>query len=182
MDLQNIPAKRCYTAAGMLIHDGKVLLIKHKKIGIWFCPGGHIDENELPHQAAEREFLEETGVEVVAYDPHYVYEAKYSEYVPSPVETNLHWVSEENYKNRIMLGDSYKPSPTWKRGCEQHLGFVYLMKPVGSLQYSMNERESDGIDWFTLEELKDLETDDDIRAQIAHGFKLLEHTKNDYSK
>ena len=46
--------------------DGKVLLIKHKKLGIWLCPGGHLESGELLHQAAEREFWEETGIKVKA--------------------------------------------------------------------------------------------------------------------
>jgi 8-oxo-dGTP diphosphatase len=57
MDLASLPAKRCPTAAGVLIHQKKILLILHKKSQLWLPPGGHIDANELPHQAAKREFF-----------------------------------------------------------------------------------------------------------------------------
>ena len=54
------------TASGFLVHNGKVLLIKHKKLGYWLAPGGHVEEDELPHEAAEREVWEETGLKVKA--------------------------------------------------------------------------------------------------------------------
>jgi 8-oxo-dGTP pyrophosphatase MutT (NUDIX family) len=49
------------TASGIVIRDDSVLLIFHRYIKEWFQPGGHIDEGELPHIAAQREVLEETG-------------------------------------------------------------------------------------------------------------------------
>lgn len=41
-----------------------MLLHKHKKLGHWFPPGGHVEPNELPDDAAVREVLEESGVPV----------------------------------------------------------------------------------------------------------------------
>lgn len=49
------------TASGLVIKDGKVLLIFHPYIKQWFQPGGHIDEGESPIEAAIREVYEETG-------------------------------------------------------------------------------------------------------------------------
>jgi 8-oxo-dGTP pyrophosphatase MutT (NUDIX family) len=39
-----------------------VLLLLHKKLGIWVQPGGHIDAGESPWEAARREAEEETGL------------------------------------------------------------------------------------------------------------------------
>jgi len=50
------------TASGLVIKDGKALLIFHPFIRQWFKPGGHIDEGETPIKAAIREVFEETGV------------------------------------------------------------------------------------------------------------------------
>lgn len=50
------------TASGLVIKDGKALLIFHPYIKQWFQPGGHIDEGEAPIEAAIREVFEETGV------------------------------------------------------------------------------------------------------------------------
>ena len=44
--------------------DGATLLHWHRKVGLWLPPGGHIEPNEDPLQAARREALEETGISV----------------------------------------------------------------------------------------------------------------------
>jgi len=49
------------TASSLVINNGKVLLIFHPFIKRWFQPGGHIDDGELPIDAAIREVYEETG-------------------------------------------------------------------------------------------------------------------------
>jgi 8-oxo-dGTP pyrophosphatase MutT (NUDIX family) len=53
---------RDFTVAVFVVHDGKVLLHFHKKLNRWLPPGGHIEPNELPDEAAVREVLEESGV------------------------------------------------------------------------------------------------------------------------
>jgi len=50
------------TASGLVIKDDKALLIFHPYIKQWFQPGGHIDDGELPIEAAIREVYEETGI------------------------------------------------------------------------------------------------------------------------
>ena len=37
------------------------LYVRHHKRDTWEIPGGHIEENETPDDAAERELIEETG-------------------------------------------------------------------------------------------------------------------------
>ena len=39
-----------------------------------------------------------------------------------------------------------------------------------------NLEECDGIDWFTLEEVQQLQTTDDIKKEIAEAFKYAEHS------
>jgi 8-oxo-dGTP pyrophosphatase MutT (NUDIX family) len=41
-----------------------VVLVRHKRFGIWLQPGGHIDPGETPAAAALRESEEETGLAV----------------------------------------------------------------------------------------------------------------------
>ena len=55
---------RHFTATTFVVHDGKVLLHRHPKQGLWLPPGGHIERDELPHVAARREIEEETGLQV----------------------------------------------------------------------------------------------------------------------
>lgn len=57
---------RHFTASAVVVFDEHVLLVHHKRIGAWLPPGGHLLDCELPHEAAQRETLEETGVAVRA--------------------------------------------------------------------------------------------------------------------
>lgn len=176
-DLQRFNAKVCYTAAGLLIHEDKVLFIKHKKLGMWFAPGGHIDEDELPHQAAEREFWEETGVRVRAYDALKppVKTNELTERLPRPILVDLHWVSQENYHNRLASDHPKKRSESslWPRGCEQHLGFLFMVAPVAGVEFSQNIEETDGIAWFTKSQVHELrETTQEIKDEVDLAFLL----------
>lgn len=53
-----------FTASGVVLYDGHILLVNHKRIGAWVPPGGHIETDELPEETVVREILEETGLEV----------------------------------------------------------------------------------------------------------------------
>jgi 8-oxo-dGTP pyrophosphatase MutT (NUDIX family) len=55
---------RDFTATAFVYWQGKTLLHKHKKLGIWLPCGGHIDPYELPDDAAIREVFEESGVDI----------------------------------------------------------------------------------------------------------------------
>jgi 8-oxo-dGTP pyrophosphatase MutT (NUDIX family) len=176
-DLQKFKAKICYTAGGLLVHNNKALLVKHKKLGIWLNPGGHIEQDELPHQAAEREFWEETGIRVKAVSPRLAnrpFSTHESEHLPLPVVCNLHWVCQENYEQRLKSNtpDKRVASKIWSRGCEQHLGWFYLFKPVGSVIFKQNLEETDGISWFAKDELDNLETLESIRQEVRMGMEL----------
>jgi 8-oxo-dGTP pyrophosphatase MutT (NUDIX family) len=52
------------TGSAFIISERGVVLHKHKKLGIWVQPGGHIETGETPAQAALREGGEETGLSV----------------------------------------------------------------------------------------------------------------------
>ncbi len=43
---------------------GHVVLHLHRRLGLWLQPGGHIDPDEAPGEAALREAIEETGLPV----------------------------------------------------------------------------------------------------------------------
>lgn len=46
------------------LKDKKVFLQAHIKSGLWLAPGGHIDLGETPVEAAEREMVEELGIQM----------------------------------------------------------------------------------------------------------------------
>lgn len=50
------------TSSAIVVGVRGVILHKHKRLGIWIQPGGHIDEGDDPADAALREVMEETGL------------------------------------------------------------------------------------------------------------------------
>lgn len=58
---------RDFTVAVFVISANRVLLHFHLKLQRWLPPGGHIESDELPDQAALREVQEETGVVAILW-------------------------------------------------------------------------------------------------------------------
>ncbi|MEY2473251.1 MAG: hypothetical protein QOK28_2580 [Actinomycetota bacterium] len=52
------------TGSAVIVGPRGVILHKHRKLGIWVQPGGHVDADESPAEAAVREASEETGLPV----------------------------------------------------------------------------------------------------------------------
>jgi 8-oxo-dGTP pyrophosphatase MutT (NUDIX family)/RimJ/RimL family protein N-acetyltransferase len=52
------------TASAIVVSDdgSRVALHRHKRLGLWLQPGGHIEPGESPREAAVREAIEETGL------------------------------------------------------------------------------------------------------------------------
>jgi 8-oxo-dGTP pyrophosphatase MutT (NUDIX family) len=57
------------TGSAIVVGPRGVLLLKHKRLGLWLQPGGHIDPGETPWQAALREAVEETGLDLAFAGP-----------------------------------------------------------------------------------------------------------------
>ena len=55
-----------FCASAFIINpkDKKILLVKHSDYDKWLQPGGHIEEDETPEEAAVREVYEETGIKI----------------------------------------------------------------------------------------------------------------------
>ena len=57
----------CVCVDGILVKGGKILFLKRNVEpfkGYWHVVGGHVEETETPKQALEREFKEETDLDV----------------------------------------------------------------------------------------------------------------------
>lgn len=72
------------TGSALVVGPRGVVLLKHKRLGFWLQPGGHIDPGESPWAAALREAREETGLEVRFAGP------LDSEGVPELVHVDVH--------------------------------------------------------------------------------------------
>lgn len=56
------------TASAVIVGERGVVLHRHKRLGLWLQPGGHVDGQEQPPAAAGREAHEETGLMVTHTD------------------------------------------------------------------------------------------------------------------
>ena len=62
--MAHIHEKIDFTVAIFVVHQGKVLLIHHRNLDKWLPLGGHIELDEDPEIAAQREAKEESGLDV----------------------------------------------------------------------------------------------------------------------
>lgn len=147
--------KREYTATVYIVQDEKVLLIFHKKLKKWLPPGGHLEENELPTDGAIREAFEETGLHInlIAQENVWIEKRYNCQSIERPYLCLL--------ENLPQIGD---------KEAHQHIDLIYVAEPTGG-QVSQNQEETDGIRWFSLSEIKELQ--DDI--EIFTDTKIISH-------
>jgi ADP-ribose pyrophosphatase YjhB (NUDIX family) len=96
--------------------DNQVLMVYELSDGLWTLPGGWIDINETPGQAAEREVWEETGYRVRAARLLAVYDNRRHGHPPFPFhlynfffECDLrdgHGSLPEPYRGNVETGES----------------------------------------------------------------------------
>ena len=60
--MPHVHEKIDFTASVFIVNGDAVLLGKHEKFHRWLQPGGHIELDEDPNEAALREVKEETGL------------------------------------------------------------------------------------------------------------------------
>ncbi len=114
------------TASGLVVKEGKVLLIFHPYIKRWFQPGGHIDEGESPIQAAIREVYEETG---------YVCELDSDNL--DPIDIDIHEISE---------------NPKKHEDAHLHIDLLYRLKVLRQEQSVENIKYQ----WFSFGEVENI--------------------------
>lgn len=134
---------RHFVTTVYLVNDDRTALHKHKKLGLLLPPGGHIDRDELPHIAGEREVYEETGINIdINEDRQIVKEGAWSRKIPQPDHLLLDDIT-------IKDGD---PS-------HQHINFVYFVEVDNDNIDPQGHSEVDSEDWYWFD-IDDLESDD----------------------
>lgn len=121
---------RHFTATTVVVHRGMALLHRHKKIGLWLPVGGHIDRDELPHEAALREVKEETGLTVALYN--------------SDPSIDFGDVRQLMRPMHILLENVNQ--------FHQHIDFIYYAT-AQSDDLTPEDGDSEAMKWFTHEEL-----------------------------
>lgn len=155
---------RHFTATAFIIDSRKrTLLLWHKRLQRWMPPGGHIDENETPEDAAKRECKEETNLDVE---------------IIGDTQTDL--FAGNTHEGKMlkrpfaMLLEEIPASAERGEPAHQHMDFLYIAKPQDEAQaVMMAEAESSEMRWFTLSEIEALKTDSEIFANVAAYIKKL---------
>ncbi len=141
---------RHFTATTFVVYQNKTLLHLHRSLKMWLAPGGHIDRDELPHEAAVREVREETGLTVdLIYENPEINSPNASE-IPRP---------------RHLLLENINPF-------HQHIDMIYFAR-AGSFEVTPDPGESLELRWFSEADLTEKEIENDIRLLGLEAIQTL---------
>lgn len=149
------------TATAYVLENNKVLLIFHRKLKKWLPPGGHLEPNELPSDGAVREVKEETGLEIELMTQENIWIA------PRP--------NGKSFPRPYMCLQEEIPEFNG-HPAHQHIDFIYVAKPIGG-ELTHNLDETDGMRWFSLQELKSLKKEVEI---FEETYQVIEHLLTNY--
>src|SRR5438270_1579168 len=122
-----------FSVAIFVVHDGKVLLIHHRKLEKWLPLGGHIELDEDPEQAALREAKEEGGLEVELLGERPPTTGEGTRALIAPRFLDIHRISDSH----------------------EHIGMIYWARPKnGTITLAAEEHHD--IRWCSEAELEGL--------------------------
>ncbi len=150
--MQNEHTGRHFTVAVFVVWEGRVLLHHHRKLDMWLPPGGHIEKDELPDDAALREVWEETGVRVALVGER-------REDVEDPVQ--LHRPAGVQLED---IGPGH-----------QHIDLIYFARPTGSTDIHKNF-SADKVGWYAREDWDVMEVNAEVRGWCERALSALEGT------
>ena len=123
--------ERHITVSGFVVHQGRVALHWHRKIGAWLPAGGHIEDGEDPVQAVLREISEEFAIEAEIMPL-----ARGLDYTGGPAQ----------------LEPPFAMLDCWPEPDHGHVDLVYFCRVVSG--YPGRSHDPDNpIFWLTAEEL-----------------------------
>lgn len=144
---------RHFTASGIVLDQDRVPLVKHRKLGLWLYPGGHIDPDEDPAQTAVREISEEAGIDVeIIGEVPFAHPAVGA--VPIPFTILVEDVTDATV------------------GAHQHIDMVYVCRPR-SVEVTVQLAELDGHTWIPLTDIAALPTPPELPTLVASAAKYL---------
>lgn len=150
---------RHFTATAFVVDSrNRTLLLWHKRLKRWMPPGGHIDPDETPEEAARRECKEETGLDV-----EIIGDAQPDLFTGNPSEGAM------LKKPIAMLLEQIPASEERNEPAHQHMDFLFLARPLDESQaLELAPTEGDDMRWFTREEIAELDETTDIFNNVKH--------------
>ena len=144
-----------FTATGIVFNEKKeILMIKHNKLKVWLPPGGHVDENELPDEAALREIYEETGIR-----------ARFIS-AKQGLSISSEGCRELERPFAVLLEDIEGG------GAHNHIDLIYLCTAEGG-ELRLQESEVEGIGWFSVGQIANLETYENVVLTVEKASAYL---------
>ena len=132
------------TASCYIIDDGgRMLLHHHRRLARWLQMGGHVEPGELPHDAALREGVEESGLDDL-------------ELIGGILDVDVH---------AIPAGRGEPP--------HDHFDVRYLARTASPERISIDRAESDELAWVPLEQAGELMRGPESLRVIAKIERLL---------
>ena len=97
------------TSCGLILRNGDLILLLRYPQGHWGFPKGHVEENDLSHQAtAIRELEEETGITDVEIIGNWFTSTKYTYMKKNiPTEKEVHWFPARTNSMDISLSEEH---------------------------------------------------------------------------
>lgn len=139
------------TASAIVLDQtfSKVLLIKHKNLGKFIQPGGHVDESDASfYEAAKRETVEETGYNDFEY-------IQVFEKDDVPIDIDIHIIPDNPKKDEVE---------------HLHFDFRYLFVLKSDNQKEVSEEEIYGYDFVPIENL--FKKDESLSRVAKKVYKL----------
>lgn len=119
-----------------------LLVVHHKKLDMWLPPGGHLEPNEVPHEAAIREVYEETGVLASVPDPN----------PDVDPDLCLRGIRDVQIPRPFAMG--YQVIPEHRGEAEHvHLDMAYALTTSDGLALDPNLDEVNAVRWLTAAEI-----------------------------
>ncbi|MDD5163431.1 MAG: NUDIX domain-containing protein [Candidatus ainarchaeum sp.] len=132
--------KKDFVATALIFDENKkMLLVDHKRLGLWLPPGGHIEEEENPEEALLREIKEETGFEIEILGERFR-------------ETEINGISKALFLPFHLQVESI-PKDSHRDFLHEHIDLIYLCRIVGG-KLAHEKSAHHAIRWFSLEEMK----------------------------
>jgi 8-oxo-dGTP pyrophosphatase MutT (NUDIX family) len=128
--MPHIHDKIDFTVAIFVVHEGRVLVIHHRKLDRWLPLGGHIELEEDPEQAALRETREESGLDVELLGERPPTTGPGTRALIGPRYLDIHRISDTH----------------------EHIGMIYFARPKSG-QVTLSQAEHHDIRWCTAEPL-----------------------------